>query len=231
MPPKKKKKKPLITVNPVKISENSSKKQLKNTFIISSMAAVIIIALALATAKIRSTPSAENNIIKSATSEDVITIINPETNETSEIKIHPASAVKSTSNIQPAENTPVPESKNLFKKAEKKTEIPKINLKEAKQLFDSQKALFIDTRNIHSYNSGHIKGAVPIQVNAFPDIFEKYKNKMRDKVLVTYCNGIGCHISDKVAYNLFDKGYRQIAIFFGGWNEWVKAGYPVESSD
>jgi len=231
-PPKKTAKKKSTakkTHNPAPSPKNTSN-EIRKRVIISSLIVSVIIVLGIVSSNFRPSQPAEESVILSEVSGGYITIVDPETNETTEIKILPASASKSTSPPQIKQETSDGYD-YLFKKAETKTVIQKINIIEAKKLFDSEKALFIDARSIHSYNSGHIKGAIPIPVNAGPDIFEKYKKEMKNKVLVTYCHGIGCHISDKVAYNLFDRGYRNIVIFFGGWNEWVKSGFPIESSN
>jgi 3-mercaptopyruvate sulfurtransferase SseA len=29
---------------------------------------------------------------------------------------------------------------------------------------------------------------------------------------------------------LFEQGYKQVYVFFGGWNEWLNASYPIEKS-
>ena len=119
---------------------------------------------------------------------------------------------------------------HLLKPVELKNKIKRIHHKEAKMLFDSGKALFIDARSLREYNKAHIKGSIPMQANLVDANIPKYKKLMEDKVLVTYCHGIGCRLSDKVAYRLFDRGYKKVCIFFGGWNEWNEKKYPVTTN-
>jgi|DewCreStandDraft_4_1066084.scaffolds.fasta_scaffold03822_10 rhodanese-related sulfurtransferase len=116
----------------------------------------------------------------------------------------------------------------LFKAINSKDEIYKIEIDAAKFLYDSGRAVFIDARSRVEYNESHIKGSISIPTNATPEEINDLKNKLKGKILVTYCHGIGCHLSDKVSYKLFDMGYRNIAIFFGGWNKWNEYNYPVE---
>ncbi len=118
--------------------------------------------------------------------------------------------------------------KYLFKAVNKKEDIPKIHLEEAKVLFESGKALFIDTRGKFEYNQSHIPGAVEISVGEAASKIPQMADILKDKVLVPYCHGAGCHLSDKVAYALYDAGYRKIAIYFGGWPEWTNAKMPIE---
>jgi len=117
--------------------------------------------------------------------------------------------------------------KHLLKDVPSKAEIPKISLKEAKDLYDSGKAVFIDTRSVFEYEQRHIKGAIPMPVNLVHQNVPRYEKVIEGKVLVTYCHGIGCHLSDKTAYKLYDYGYKKVCIFFGGWNEWTVAKYPI----
>ncbi|MBP7791441.1 MAG: rhodanese-like domain-containing protein [Candidatus Goldbacteria bacterium] len=118
--------------------------------------------------------------------------------------------------------------KYLFDERKKKEDFPKIHLEEAKVLFESGKAVFIDARSTGEYNDGHIPGALSMPVGDVQNKIPQYKDILQDKVLVPYCHGAGCHLSDKVAYALFDAGYKKIVIYFGGWPEWTQANMPVE---
>ncbi len=118
--------------------------------------------------------------------------------------------------------------KYLFKEVKSKDDIPKIHLEEAKVLYESGKALFIDARGITEYNQSHIPGSISIMVGEAASKIPQLTDVLKDKVLVPYCHGVGCHLSDKVAYALYDAGYRKIAIYFGGWPEWTNAKMPIE---
>ena len=117
--------------------------------------------------------------------------------------------------------------KYLFADVEDRGKMPKIHLEEAKVLYDSGKAVFIDARGKYMYNTAHIRGAVLLPAGSELKEFKKYEDIFKGKVLVPYCHGVGCHLADKVAAVLYELGYRKIAIFFGGWNEWTEAKYPV----
>ena len=109
-----------------------------------------------------------------------------------------------------------------------KEEIPKVDIAEAKFLFDSGKAVFVDARGPAEYEQGHIKDSVNVPNTATPEEIVKLKDRIAGKVLVTYCHGTGCHLADKSAIKLFEAGYRKIAIFWGGWPKWNEHKYPVE---
>jgi rhodanese-related sulfurtransferase len=116
----------------------------------------------------------------------------------------------------------------LFNIKTGKDAIPKIHIKVAYDLFQKGKAVFIDARGAQEYEDAHIKGAISIPAGSPAEEIAKFKDQLKGRVLVTYCHGVGCHLSDKTAFALYDAGYRKIKIFFGGWNEWTAANYPLE---
>ncbi len=128
----------------------------------------------------------------------------------------------------PVKAVPLPSKfRHFLKNVNKKEEIPKIHLEEAKALYESGKALFIDARGISEYNEAHIPGAINIMTSDSIEKIKSLEKELAGKILVPYCHGAGCHLSDKVAMNLFDAGYRKLAIYFGGWPEWTGANMPV----
>jgi rhodanese-related sulfurtransferase len=109
-----------------------------------------------------------------------------------------------------------------------KDAIPHIKLEEAYDIFQKGRAVFIDARGGNEYEEAHIKGAISIPAGSPSEAIAKFKDVLAGKLLVTYCHGVGCHLSDKTAFALYDAGYRKIKIFFGGWNDWTRAGYPLD---
>jgi len=109
-----------------------------------------------------------------------------------------------------------------------KETILKVDIEEAEVLYNSGKALFVDARGAFEFDDSRIKGSVNVPSGDAVKRIEAQKELLKDKILVTYCSGAGCHLADKVAGALFDAGYRKIVIFFGGWPKWVSAQMPVE---
>ena len=89
----------------------------------------------------------------------------------------PAAVVQPVETAAVVAPSPVPalaplipkEYRHLLKPVKTKEEMPKITLKEAKFLFDSGKAVFIDARGYNEYEQAHIKGAVSVPVGTPPD--------------------------------------------------------------
>jgi rhodanese-related sulfurtransferase len=105
-----------------------------------------------------------------------------------------------------------------------------ITLNEAYRLY-STNAIFIDARDYVEYEIGHIRGAVSLPYTEF----EKYKFVL-DTIsaytpLVAYCDGEECDLSIMLGDKLFETGYKEVYIFFGGWVDWQLAGYPIETDE
>lgn len=127
------------------------------------------------------------------------------------------------------DRTPLPAKfRHLANNVSKREDIPKIHIAEATALFKSGQALFIDTRSEQDYKKSRIPGSIFIGAGDPPAKIEAYADKLRGKILVPYCHGVGCQLSDKVANKLYEMGYRKIAVFFGGWPEWTQAEMPRE---
>jgi rhodanese-related sulfurtransferase len=114
----------------------------------------------------------------------------------------------------------------------KTAQIPFIELKEAKKLFDQGAAIFVDARSVGDYEEAHIKGARGLSLISLienPYLAEKILPEKTD-LYVVYCSGGGCDLSVELAEELLSRGYSKIEIMGDGYPGWFKAGYPVESS-
>jgi rhodanese-related sulfurtransferase len=86
-------------------------------------------------------------------------------------------------------------------------------------------AWVIDVRSTDAYREGHIPGAHSIPID---QLTSKLNSLPRDRVIVTYCGDITCPLSSKAALQLAEKGFR-VQHLVGGFAEWSRKGYPVES--
>ena len=106
-------------------------------------------------------------------------------------------------------------------------ELNDINM--AKQIYDSQTAIFVDARSGDDYQDGHIRGAVSLPVNQFNALFDSFKGRYpTDSVIVTYCSGRNCDDSHRLAQLLLEQGYMEVLVFVDGYPGWAKEGYPIE---
>jgi len=105
-----------------------------------------------------------------------------------------------------------------------------ISLEEAKALYDSSKAVFIDARHPFEYQQGHIRGAINVPLAEFEKKSDVLSKLPSNKVLVTYCDGVECNSSLELASKLYDAGLSNVKVFFSGWQEWTSHKLPIESS-
>jgi rhodanese-related sulfurtransferase len=104
-----------------------------------------------------------------------------------------------------------------------------IELGEAWALYSEGNASFVDARSPQEFCAGHIPGALSLTLDDFEETVASWKNLIPlETLLVTYCSGEGCDSSREVAVLLVEEGYSQVKVFFGGWEHWKEAGYPVE---
>jgi rhodanese-related sulfurtransferase len=87
---------------------------------------------------------------------------------------------------------------------------------------------FIDARPAEEYREGHIKGAINIPFYGSENYEDVLSKIPKTETIVTYCSGDDCDLSILLGDELFKKGYNRIYVFFGGWNDWKRLGYPTE---
>lgn len=102
-----------------------------------------------------------------------------------------------------------------------------INLEQAYKLYQMD-FIFIDARDRVDYNAGRIKKSYSLPYLEF----DKYKGALskisKSQTIICYCGGADCELSKALANRLYFQGYHNIYVFFGGWEQWKNAGYPVE---
>jgi rhodanese-related sulfurtransferase len=95
------------------------------------------------------------------------------------------------------------------------------------KMLDSPDLIVLDVRLIGDYETSpiQIKGA---QRTTLPDL-EQWARKVRvNKTIVVYCNTENDAQSTAIAFKLQNFGFKHVYYLKGGWEGWLKAGYPVE---
>jgi len=116
---------------------------------------------------------------------------------------------------------------NEIKEAIAFTEPKAITLEQAYALFNRD-VKFVDARDEADYLAGHITNSINIPFDDFDNHKQKLEMLSKEKPMVIYCGGTDCDLSHLLANLLFEKGYKQVYVFFGGWFDWLSANYPVE---
>lgn len=109
-----------------------------------------------------------------------------------------------------------------------------ISLSEAEDLFAREETavLFVDSRNREEYAAGHIPGALSLPLEErIGGLAEDDLSIPFTKTVVVYCEGGDCATSTAMAKLISARGFVDVRIFSGGFEEWHAAGLPVEKSD
>jgi rhodanese-related sulfurtransferase len=104
-----------------------------------------------------------------------------------------------------------------------------ITLEQAYALY-KQGVIFIDAREVADYEAGHIINSINIPFDYLDDYRNKLEKLNKGKPVVTYCAGTECDLSILLGEQLFEMGFNQVYVFFGGWLDWLEAKYPTETS-
>lgn len=103
---------------------------------------------------------------------------------------------------------------------------------EIKTIWDSGKAIFIDTRPYEEYVKSHITGAFPLPYDQLDEYYSKLIRLLDPGFqIITYCDGAECLSSLHVADFLNQQGFPKVYIFFGGWELWTIKHYPASSGE
>ena len=92
---------------------------------------------------------------------------------------------------------------------------------------NSTEIMVIDARTQEAYSQGHVPGAINLPWRKIDA--SSTAAMTRDKVMVTYCDGIHCNASTKAAMRLAALGFR-VKEMLDGIQGWKREGYPVEET-
>ena len=105
---------------------------------------------------------------------------------------------------------------------------PFMPLDQAAQWWRQGGALFLDAREPADFVAGHIGNALNLPAQSFAEHFGEVAPLLTpDTVMVIYCDGAECELSEQLARRLREQGQRQVHILFNGMTAWRAAGLPV----
>jgi rhodanese-related sulfurtransferase len=110
--------------------------------------------------------------------------------------------------------------------AKAKTEIKKVTAADVKAAIDKkEKAVILDVRDPEEYKAGHLPGAINVTRGKLEfTIWDRVPDK--DAKIYVYC--LTAARSSLATKTLNDLGYKNAVVMDAHFEEWVKAGYPVE---
>ncbi|HTS18953.1 MAG TPA: rhodanese-like domain-containing protein [Verrucomicrobiae bacterium] len=105
-----------------------------------------------------------------------------------------------------------------------------VTLDEAKALWSSGTAFFLDARATSDYKAGHIAGALSLPIDEFDDYYPQIQSVLTtDSVIVCYCDGLDCDLSHRLVDRLRELHYRNVRLLVNGWTTWHTAGLLTHS--
>jgi rhodanese-related sulfurtransferase len=103
-----------------------------------------------------------------------------------------------------------------------------ITLEDAVAKYQSPDIIFIDSRDPEDYEYGHIKRAINIPFDYIDDAWDAYIDSLdHSRGYVVYCSGGECETSLYLGRYLFGRGFKNLTVFYGGWQEWVDNNLPI----
>jgi rhodanese-related sulfurtransferase len=85
----------------------------------------------------------------------------------------------------------------------------------------------VDARTPESFARGHVPGAINLPHLTIDS--STTASLLRDKVIVTYCDGVFCNASTKAAAKLTALGFK-VKEMLDGMEGWRKEGYAIEET-
>ena len=125
---------------------------------------------------------------------------------------------------QAAPAGPPPVVKDMVAKA--KSSIQKVSASDVKAMIDKKdKAIFLDVRDPGEFAAGHLPGAMNISRGTLEfNVFNKIPDQ--NAKIIVYCKTAGRSAFATKTMN--DLGYKNAILLDAQYEDWVKAGYPVE---
>ncbi len=107
-----------------------------------------------------------------------------------------------------------------------------ITLADAKPLYDSGEAVFVDARHELDYKEAHITGA---KLLYYDEVDKYYQSAVggiqKDKPIVVYCYDPECESAISAGDALVARGHTRVYILIDCLPGWEDAGYPVTKGD
>ena len=110
--------------------------------------------------------------------------------------------------------------------AKAKASVTKVSAADVKAAIDKkEKAVYLDVRDPNEFGAGHLPGAINVSRGTLEfNVWDKISDK-NAKVYV-YCKTTGR--SAFATKTLNDLGYKNAVLMDAQFEDWIKAGYPVE---
>jgi rhodanese-related sulfurtransferase len=101
-----------------------------------------------------------------------------------------------------------------------------VNSKQVNSMLQKDKKwIVLDVRSADEFNSGHIKGAVNIDIRQ-PDAFSKIDKLNKNAKYIVHCRTN--HRSGMAVEHMMQSGFKNIYQMMDGWSGWLTNNLPVQ---
>jgi phage shock protein E len=101
-----------------------------------------------------------------------------------------------------------------------------VNSKQVNSMLQKDKKwIVLDVRSAEEFNSGHIRGAVNIDIRQ-PDAFSKIDKLNKDAKYIVHCRTN--HRSGMAVDHMLQSGFKNIYQMMDGWSGWSTNNLPVQ---
>jgi rhodanese-related sulfurtransferase len=100
-----------------------------------------------------------------------------------------------------------------------------LSAEQVDRLLGRSDVTLIDARFQEDYDRGHLEGAINLPVVA--SLFERERALAplaRTNTIVVYCQSARCPYAEMVGSEIFFRGFRNVVLYPGGWEEWRQHG-------
>lgn len=117
---------------------------------------------------------------------------------------------------------------NVLPKAWFRPAMAHVGMDQARQLFETQNALFVDARPAEFFNQAHISGALNLPSSLFDFIYMMQFGQIDvNRPIVVYGRNISRRYDEETAFLLSERGHEMVMVFVGRLEEWEKRGGGV----
>ncbi len=106
--------------------------------------------------------------------------------------------------------------------------IPSIDTRTAYQLWNGNKAFFIDARHDRKYMFESIPGSVNLPAKHITRDWRLLNDTLRNDISIVYSDSKDPSLADNLAEIMLTKGFTQVYIYRGGIDEWKSNSFPLD---
>ena len=116
--------------------------------------------------------------------------------------------------------------------AENNPDLARVSARDLRDLLDNNSVALVDARAPDKYDEGHIPFAINLPADTAAETLQVQSLPIdKDQLVVTYCDGGSCAVSEYLGTMLRDEaGCREVHILEGGFLAWSEANFPVEAT-